>query len=332
MPPRFGWYGNDGFWLPLSPTRTDLPWINPIVRLAPGVSKAVAEEQLSALIKRLAQEKPATFPAQGFTDQAAELSGRDGRERRDADEPAAAPGRGRRSCSSSPAPTSPTCSWRAAPRARARWPSGCRLAPAAAGCSRQLLTESVLLSLAGGALGVLFAFLAHSLNRRADARVLRAERVARRRSTSRCSLFSLGVSLLTGIVFGLVPALQTSKPDITDALRAGRSTGAGTHGGRTRNLLVVIEVALSVVLLVSAGLTVRTFFVLQNMDAGINADRVLLVGVPLPPAKYTTLEQRNRFARGTAGPGGRAPRRRGGHVRPSVRQPAITVHDRGTHT
>ena len=67
MPPRFGWYGNDGFWLPLSPTRTDVPWINPIVRLAPGVSTAVAEEQLGALHKRLALEKPATFPAQGFT-------------------------------------------------------------------------------------------------------------------------------------------------------------------------------------------------------------------------------------------------------------------------
>src|SRR5687767_689188 len=67
MPPRFGWYGSGGFWLPLSPTRTDVPWINPIVRLAPDVSKAVAEEQLSALNKRLALEKPSTFPAQGFT-------------------------------------------------------------------------------------------------------------------------------------------------------------------------------------------------------------------------------------------------------------------------
>ena len=97
-------------------------------------------------------------------------------------------------------------------------------------------------------------------------------------------LFSLGVSFLTGIVFGLVPALQTSKPEVTDALKAGRSTSPAAQGGRSRNLLVVIEVALSVVLLVSAGLTVRTFFVLQNMDAGIDADRVLLVGVPLPPA------------------------------------------------
>ncbi len=62
MPPRFGWYGSEGFWLPLSPTRTDVPWINPIVRLAPGVSKTVAEEQLSALNKRLAAEKPSSFP------------------------------------------------------------------------------------------------------------------------------------------------------------------------------------------------------------------------------------------------------------------------------
>ena len=104
------------------------------------------------------------------------------------------------------------------------------------------------------------------------------------------------MSLLTGLVFGLVPALQMSKPDVTDALRAGRSTGAGSDGGRTRNVLVVVEVALSVVLLVSAGLTMRTFFVLQHVDAGINPDRVLVVGVPLPPAKYSTLESRNRFA------------------------------------
>ncbi len=97
-------------------------------------------------------------------------------------------------------------------------------------------------------------------------------------------------------MFGLVPALHTSRSDITDALRAGRSTGTGTQGGRTRNLLVVIEVALSVVLLVSAGLTVRTFFVLQNMDGGMNVDRVLLVGVPLPPTKYATFDERNRFA------------------------------------
>ena len=67
MPPRFGWYGNDGFWLPLSLARTDLQWTNPIARLAPGVSKQSAEEQLRAFNQRLAQEKPSTFPKQGFT-------------------------------------------------------------------------------------------------------------------------------------------------------------------------------------------------------------------------------------------------------------------------
>src|SRR5262245_25297235 len=67
MPPRFGWYGNEGFWLPLSPARKDLPWTNPIMRLKPGVSAAVAEDQLKALNASLAAEKPSTFPKQGYT-------------------------------------------------------------------------------------------------------------------------------------------------------------------------------------------------------------------------------------------------------------------------
>src|SRR5262249_34845653 len=67
MPPRFGWDGNGGVWLPLSPTRTDLNWLNPIVRLAPGVSKTVGEDQLHAAHMRLALEKPSAFPAKGFT-------------------------------------------------------------------------------------------------------------------------------------------------------------------------------------------------------------------------------------------------------------------------
>src|SRR4051794_40828598 len=69
MPPRFGWYGNNSFWLPLSLRREDLQWTNPIVRLAKGVSPKAAEEQLRALHQRLAQEKPQAFPKQGFTTQ-----------------------------------------------------------------------------------------------------------------------------------------------------------------------------------------------------------------------------------------------------------------------
>src|SRR5258708_36798705 len=66
MPPRFGWYGSEGFWLPLSPKRTDLRGMNPIVPLAPGVSKTVAEDQLRALNTPLPLEKPAAFPARAF--------------------------------------------------------------------------------------------------------------------------------------------------------------------------------------------------------------------------------------------------------------------------
>jgi putative ABC transport system permease protein len=294
MPPRFGWYGNTGFWLALSPTRTDLPFINPIMRLTPGVSKTVAEEQLRALNTRLALEKPSTFPAQGFTTTLQNYL-----------DVTVASGvmqtslrrlRGAVAFLLLIACANVANLQLARGTARAR-EMAVRMSIGAGRrrLLRQLLTESVLLSLAGGALGVLFAFVAirSIVALMPEFYVPNESRVA---INTPVLLFSVAVSLLTGIVFGLVPALHASKPDLTDALKAGRSTGAGTHGGRTRNLLVVIEVALSVVLLVSAGLTVRTFFVLQNLDAGINADRVLIMGVPLPPAKYTTLELRNRFA------------------------------------
>jgi len=294
MPPRFGWYGSEGFWLPLSPTRTDLPFVNPIVRLAPGVSKAAAEAQLSALNKRLALEKPAAFPPSGFTTVL-----------RNYLDVTVASGEMQTSLRLLLGAVAflllIACAnvanlQLARGTARAREMAVRMSIGAGRGrLLRQLLTESVLLSLAGGVLGVLFAFgaIRSIVSLMPEFYVPNESRVT---INNPVLLFSLAVSLLTGIAFGLVPALQTSRPDLTDALKAGRSTGAGAHGGRTRNLLVVVEVALSVVLLVSAGLTVRTFFAIQNIDVGIRADRVLIVGVPLPPAKYATLEERNRFA------------------------------------
>ncbi len=294
MPPRFGWYGSEGFWLPLSPARRDIPWINPIVRLAPGVSKAVAEEQLIALNKRLALEKPASFPGSGFTTRL-----------RNYLDVTVASGEMQTSLRLLLGAVAFLLLIACANVANLQLARGTARAREMAvrmsiGAGRrrllrQLLTESVLLSLAGGALGVLFALgaIRSIVALMPEFYVPNESRVA---INTPVLLFSMGVSVVTGIVFGLVPALQASKPDLTDALKAGRSTGAGAHGGRTRSLLVVVEVALSVVLLVSAGLTVRTFFVLQNMDAGIKADHVLIVGVPLPQTKYTTLEQRNHFA------------------------------------
>ncbi len=328
MPPRFGWYGSQGFWLPLSPTRTDVPWMNPIVRLAPGVTQAVAEEQLSALNKRLALEKPATFPKQGFTTRL-----------RNYLDVTVASGEMRTSLRLLLGAVAflllIACAnvanlQLARGTARAREMAVRMSIGAGRGrLLRQLLTESVLLSLAGGALGVLLAVGAINsiVGLMPEFYVPNESRVT---INVPVLLFSLAVSLLTGIVFGLVPALQNSKADVTDALRAGRSTGAETHGGRTRNLLVVIEVALSVVLLVSAGLTVRTFVVLQNMDPGIKTDNVLFMGVPLPPAKYATLEQRNRFAQELLERVERAAGCRSRDVRPAAWRSTVSVHNRGS--
>jgi putative ABC transport system permease protein len=293
MPPRFGWYGNDGFWLPLAPRRTDVPWINPIMRLRPGVSQAAAQAQLAALNAQLAREVPSTFPPQGVTTTL-----------RNYMDVTVASGEMRTSlrlllgavafllliaCAN----VANLQLARGTTRAREM---AIRLSIGAGRrrLLRQLLTESVLLSLIGGVLGVGFAFVAIRtiVAMMPEFYVPNESRVA---INVPVLAFSFVVSILTGVAFGLFPALQMSKPDVTQALRAGRSTSAGSEGGRSRNALVVVEVALSVVLLVSAGLVVRTFFALQRIDAGVDADRVLVVGVPLPPEKYATLDARNRF-------------------------------------
>ena len=86
-------------------------------------------------------------------------------------------------------------------------------------------------------------------------------------------IFSLAISVMTGILFGLAPAIQSSKPDLTGALKdAGRGSGAAKAASRLRSLLVVAEVTLSVVLLVSASLTIRSFLALQQVDPGFQTD------------------------------------------------------------
>ena len=293
MPPRFGWYGNDGFWLPLAPARTDVLFVNPIMRLAPSVSPAAAEEQLKAFHQRLAKEKPSTFPPQGFTTRL-----------RNYLDVTVASGEMRTSLQLLLGAVGFLLLIACANVANLQLARGtARTREMAVRMSigagrrrllRQLLTESTLLSLVGGVLGVLFAFGAIR-----TIVSLMPEFYVPNESRVTINLpvlgFSILVSLLTGILFGLVPALRMSRPDIADALKAGRSTGFESDGGRSRHVLVIAEVALSVVLLVSAGLTIRTFFVLNHVDPGIRPDRVLLVGVPLPPAKYATFDQRAQF-------------------------------------
>jgi predicted permease len=294
MPPRFGWYGNAGFWLPMSPTRKDLPGINPIMRLAAGVSPAVAEQQLDVLSRQLARERPGTYPPQGFTTRLLNYL-----------DVTVASGEMQTSLRLLLGAVAFLLLIACANVANLQLARGSARAREIAvrmsiGAGRrrlvrQLLTESMVLSVAGGVLGVVFAFVAiRSIVALMPEFYVPNE--ARVTINIPVLLFSLAVSLLTGIVFGLAPALQSSKQDVGSALKSGRGTGAEAHGGRLRSALVVIEVALSVVLLVGAGLTARTFFVLQSIDGGIKTDHVLAVSVPLPALKYATLEQRNRFA------------------------------------
>ena len=215
MPPRFGWYGNDGFWLPLSPTRTDLQWVNPIVRLAPGVTADVAEAQLAAFNKSLAAAKPATFPAQGFTTRL-----------RNYLEVTVASGDMQTSlrlllgavgfllliaCAN----VANLQLARGSTRARE---IAVRISMGAGRgrLVRQLLTENILLSLVGGALRCAVCLWCDPVDRRDDARVLRAQRGPDRPECAGAPVHA-----------GAVPSHRRS-------LRRGASAAdleAGGHGG-----------------------------------------------------------------------------------------------------
>ena len=161
---------------------------------------------------------------------------------------------------------------------------------------RQLLTESVLLSLAGGALGVLFAFGAIQV----IVLLMPQNYVpneARITINGYVLLFSVVVSVLTGILFGLAPALRCSRPNLVDTLKdGGRGSGSGVRGQAIRSGLVVAEVALSVILLAGASLAIRSFASLMSIYPGFQPQRVLRVQVPLPAKLYPSLQQRNNFA------------------------------------
>ena len=150
---------------------------------------------------------------------------------------------------------------------------------------RQLLTESLLLSIIGGALGLVFALWCRDL-----LIGFSPGNIPRLDETSldgRVLGFTVGITLLTTLLFGLVPALQASKPDLTTALKEAGQKGGGTfQGRRLRSALVVAEIALSLVLVISAGLMIRSFLKLQKVDPGFRADNVLTMRISLPGVRY----------------------------------------------
>jgi putative ABC transport system permease protein len=158
----------------------------------------------------------------------------------------------------------------------------------------QLLSESVLLSLAGGAAGLVLARLLLVLLSRLGATSI--PRIAEARFDVRMFLFAVGISLLSGLLFGIVPAIQGSAGGLRAALAAeGRGGTAGRSGRVARNLLVVAEVALAVVVLIAAGLLLRSFVRLRATNPGFQPDSVLTFRLPLGGGRNTAPERRAPF-------------------------------------
>lgn len=158
----------------------------------------------------------------------------------------------------------------------------------------QLLTESVVLALAGGALGLLLAYgglraLVQAIPQQLpsymnefgiDVRVL---------------LFLLAIALLTAVVFGLAPSLRLSRPDLRQSLSDSGTRSASGGGHRTRNSLVVVEIALSVILLIGAGLMTRSFLKMQSVDPGFEPRNSLALEISLPESRFVDAIQRTQF-------------------------------------
>jgi putative ABC transport system permease protein len=154
----------------------------------------------------------------------------------------------------------------------------------------QLLTESVVLAIAGGGCGVLLAMwlvgplVAMSPSDLGDVRV-----------DTRVLLFGLAVSTAAGVLFGLAPARQLSQLNVNEDLKQSARGSAGSKQRRVRAALVAAEIALSLVLLVGAGLTIKSFIRLQHVPTGFNPDNLLAIGITPPAARYTDPRQRADF-------------------------------------
>ena len=160
--------------------------------------------------------------------------------------------------------------------------------------ARQLLTESILLSLAGGILGVMLASACLGPLLRLSAGTLPAAFTVE--LDRGVLLFALGVSVLTGLLFGIVPAFRTRNLDLRESLNEGSrgsTSGPGQH--RVRSVLVTSEIALAMLLLVGAGLLLRSFSHLQEVLPGFQPDHLLIADIPLSQAAYAKSQQRFEF-------------------------------------
>jgi putative ABC transport system permease protein len=159
---------------------------------------------------------------------------------------------------------------------------------------RQFLTESILLAALGGVVGLLLSLWGVSLLKAfIPPTIAQAGEVS---IDGKVLIFTLLISLLTGLVFGLAPALQASKFNLNETLKeGGRDSAAGSRGNRIRDLLVIAEVAVSLILLIGAGLLINSFLRLRNVDPGFRTGNLLTMQVELPVQKYSDQARRSTF-------------------------------------
>ena len=159
---------------------------------------------------------------------------------------------------------------------------------------RQMLTESMLLSLAGGVTAVFLAYWGTSVL--VSFKPENLPRLSEIGVDARVLGFTFGISVLTGLIFGLVPAWAASRGRVGDALKeGGRSATAGSARQRLRSTVVVVELAVALVLLVGAGLLIKTFWKLRSVEPGFNPDHLITMRVELPETRYKEVAVQTRF-------------------------------------
>jgi predicted permease len=158
---------------------------------------------------------------------------------------------------------------------------------------QQLIVESLMLSFAGGAAGLLLARVSLAAGAKLLAnQVPRADEIT---IDGRVLLFVIGASMVTGVLAGVLPAMRAGRTDLIDGLKECGRTDSGGVAIRTRRILIVCEVALSLVLLMGAGVMLRSLAALRQVDAGFDPSNVLTMNVKLPEARYKTAAQVGGF-------------------------------------
>lgn len=298
MPPRFGWYGADVF-VPHTLTRDakgpadSQPYWFLVGRLKPAVSVQQAEAELTVIAHRLAKIHPQDYPPH-FTVQVRKLGDSVvGRLEATLYTVLAAVGLLLLIACGNVANLMLA-------RATAREKEFALRAVLGARRTRivrLLIVESLVLAIAGAALGIFLAWGGlKSLVAAIPQDVIPAESVIELNAPVLTA--TLCIAVLTALVFGLVPALQSSRRDLNDPLRdSGKGVSGGFRGRRLRDAVVVMEVALSLTLLIGAGLLMRSFVALREVHLGLRADHVFQAVLPLPADRYNTAEQVTGFLR-----------------------------------